>query len=67
MTVTLDSLALRAHHDQYQTNGGSVSGIEQHVDGNLTLIGNRTIDVLKVDAEGVDAAVLVGAARLLRD
>lgn len=67
-TVTLDSLAHypHPHHPHANVNNnGSVSDIK--VNTNPNLFGNRTIDVLKIDAEGVDAAVLVGASQLLRD
>jgi Methyltransferase FkbM domain len=64
-TVTLDSLAV------HSSTVGGVSEQQQNQTDNTNprnlLFGNRTIDILKIDAEGVDAAVLVGASRLLHD
>jgi Methyltransferase FkbM domain len=62
-TITLDSLA-----EHSPTTDGDVLEQQPRADTNPpTLFGNRTIDILKIDAEGVDAAVLVGASHLLRD
>jgi Methyltransferase FkbM domain len=68
-TVTLDSLA------EHSSTAGKVLEREQHPAADTNpppppppkIFGNRTIDIMKIDAEGVDAAVLVGASRLLRD
>jgi FkbM family methyltransferase len=69
-TVTLDLLAEHyppRHHHQDDNNVKQVSNNSNsnHATNIPNLFGNRTIDILKIDAEGVDAAVLVGASHLL--